>query len=94
MKNKFTEVEVESDTKILLSQETKIAKYDALFQYWSWDGYRGMSLIFCAADLVEINLDELKNLVAESDFCIDSEDMTIKESGAYVFVNFNFESES
>ena len=92
MKNKFAQVRVEADTKILLSQEIVIAEYDALFQYWSWDGYRGMSLIFCAVDVVGINLDELKNLVAESDFCTDRESMTIKESHGYIFVNFNFES--
>lgn len=51
MINKFSDIPIESDTRILYKKVIAINDYDVLYETWSWDGYWGESLIFVNDDI-------------------------------------------
>lgn len=92
MKEKFNNISVEKDTKILETAEITVDSYDAVIQKWCWDGIYGESLIFFNEDISELNEDQVKSKVQESDLLYEGSQMTFKKGEIYTFVNFNFAS--
>jgi hypothetical protein len=89
MKDKFKEVPVDADTRILSSEERKIGDYDVLVQLWSWDGVMGGSLIFANEDVDGLDEDEIMELVTASGFVRkDASISTDKSDSRYTFFNF------
>ena len=46
MSDKFKNVPLDDDTRILFQAIKKLNKYEVLYQLWSWDGMQGESIIF------------------------------------------------
>jgi len=92
MKDKFKQVPIDSDTKILFEQEMKLREYDVLYQKWIWDGIYGDSIIFESKDVTKLTDDEIKQLIKKLPVIKEGSDITFDrlESG-FIFVNFNFE---
>ena len=87
--SKFSSVPVEEDAIILGEEITKLGVYDVMHQVWAWDGVTAESYIFCNKDVVDLDDDEIKNVVAQSPR-ISVEDCSLKRSDSgYTFVNFN-----
>ncbi|MCW3786859.1 hypothetical protein [Plebeiibacterium sediminum] len=93
MTDKFKNVLLDEDTKIIKQKECKVGDIDVLYQKWIWDGVLGESIIFAEEDVRDYNEQEIKQLVLDSEF-INSKDvkMTFNRGGkGFVFVNFGFE---
>lgn len=89
--DKFKDVPVEPDTKILFSQVARLDEYDVLYQKWFWDGFCGESVIFVAEDVIKKSDRSLKKMISELPIVTNKKQITIKRSEVgYVFVNFNF----
>ncbi len=93
MTNKFKNVPLDADTKIKKQKECKVAEFDVLYQKWLWDGVLGETIIFAEEDVKDINEQQLRQLVLDSEFIHSKEaKMTFNRSGKdFVFVNFGFE---
>ena len=87
--SKFTDVPVESDTRILWQSVVKTGDYDTLLQVWSWEGVTAMSAIFATEDIHSLSDDELLELVKNHRKDLQ-ESSTIKRGSKFCFVNFNF----
>lgn len=94
MNEKFKNVSVEVDTKIITQIECKIADYAALYQTWVWDGIFGESIIFTKEDVAHLNDEEVKQLVTDSKYYQSAMGNITFSRGKsnFVFVNFNFQS--
>lgn len=92
MKEKFADVPLDPDTRIVEQRVLKIAGYDAIYQKWNWDGLVGHSLIFLAADVVALSDQELEELLAKSGLIEGARTrITISRTGnRFAFVNFGF----
>ncbi|MBT4732395.1 hypothetical protein HOB87_10565 [Candidatus Woesearchaeota archaeon] len=90
--NKFENVPVEEDTKIILRQEMSLGKYSVLYEYWSWDGIMAHSVIFVESDLGDCSDSEIEDLIRATSLLKDKDsEITMKHVKGFVFVNFNFE---
>lgn len=91
MTEKFNNVPVENDTKIIFQQEAKFGEYDVLYQKWSWDGLMAESVIFATEDIAALNEEQITNEVKSSPLVNTDSSITFKrDSSGYTFVNFNF----
>jgi len=81
---KFKNIPVEEDTKILERQEMKIADYDVIYEKWFYEGIRAESYIFCNKDIERLSKKDVLMLVSKVN-------ATYKKSENYTFVNFGFE---
>jgi len=89
MNDKFLNLPVEKDTKIKKTTHVRLCGFDALHQFWSWDGIIAESIIFFSADIENINEAEIIDIV-KIRFEVNST-LTFKQSDTgYTFVNFNF----
>lgn len=96
MNEKFANVTMESDTRLLMQADAQINGIDALYQKWIWEGITAESLIFANADVVGMSEIKLKTLVMDSAFteCDNPERMTYSQSDSgFTFINFNFEAD-
>jgi hypothetical protein len=90
--NRFKNVPVEEDTKIILRQEVSLGKYSVLYEFWSWDGITAHSVIFVESDLGACTDYEVEDLIRATTLLKDKDsEITIKHTKGFVFVNFNFE---
>ena len=89
---KFSRVPIEDDTSVVFEiyLTLKQEPYGVLYQYWLWDGIKGESVIFCNADIDNLQDEQVIKLVEETEL-IKNNDSTIKRGSGYTFVNFNFE---
>jgi len=93
MTDKFKNVPVEKDTRILFRIEAKLGGYDVLYERWSWEGISAESLIFVNDDVPDLTDEELEQEVRKSPLVKKESAVTIKRLDAgYTFVNFNFET--
>lgn len=89
---KFKEVPLEIDTKVVSQFETKFDGYDVLFQRWYWDGIFAESIIFDSTDVSNLNDDEIKRKIKSSELNrLDSGITFNRSDSGFTFVNFNFE---
>ncbi len=92
MSEKFDNVPVEDDTRVLMSQPAHLGDYEVLYQQWAWEGIRAESVIFARADIEEVSDEKLEELVRESPLVSPESRVTIQHSDAgFTFCNFNFE---
>ena len=88
---KFEGVKIEKDRKVLSTQYIKVNNYDCRHEVWQWDGIQAQSLIFCKSDFKEPVEENILSICEEhivEDF--DDSKHTFKQSGEYVFFNYNF----
>jgi len=92
MTDKFKNVPVEEDTRILFRDEAKLGDYGVLYEMWSWEGISAESLIFVNDDVADLTDEELEQEVRKSPLVKKESAVTIKRLEAgFTFVNFNFE---
>ena len=91
--DKFQNVGIEEDTRVLSQKVVSISGISALYQKWSWEGIRAESLIFEEVDVAHLTDEELMQLAISAEYSDAAPDeMTVKRSSSgYAFVNFNFE---
>ena len=94
MSDKFENVPVEKDTKILFLTVSQFGQYDVRYEKWSWDGVLGQSLIFCNEDIEGVELDTLQTEVQQSPLVEEGSEITVKKGDAYTIFSFNFEQGS
>ena len=93
-REKFSDVPLDEDTKVLFELESTLDKYDVLYQVWFWDGITAESIIFLSEDVSELNDEELKELVKSSPLVEKESKLTTNDrSGKYSFVSFNFKQD-
>jgi len=90
MKNKFENVSVEKDTKILVTLNPKFGKYDTQYEKWYWDGLYGETLIFFNEDIKDTDEETLKAEIFESTMAKADSEITVKRTDLYTYFNFNF----
>lgn len=88
---KFENVPMDPDTRILSQSLMTIDGVDALYQKWGWEGTFAESLIFVSKEVRALGDSALKQLARASARVQDGSDFTIKKNPlGYTFVNFNF----
>ena len=87
-KEKFKNLSVEPDTKILSESYFKVGEYDAKGEVWIWDGIMALSLIFLRDDVEHFSKDELLKIV-RSEVPI-GDDYTFTDTGEYLLFNYGF----
>ncbi len=90
MIDKFKNVPVEADTKVLFRSITKFENIEALHEGWYWDGITAESLIFANEDIMHISHEELEQKIIASPLYKNDNGVTVKKSDGFTFVNFNF----
>lgn len=81
---------VENDIAILDLEFVIFIECTALFEYWSWDGIWGGSLIILKKDLPSKNIDAfIHSLLTQVNYT-SNDPYTSKEKGEYFFINYNF----
>ncbi len=94
MSNKFKEIPIDKDTKIVFRQETKVDKFDCLHEVWSWDSIIAESLIFDNEDVENLNDNELQMMITSPGIPYPGSSVLIKRSDSgYTFVNFNLRND-
>jgi len=86
--NKFSDVPVEDDTKILISEELTVSGIDCRFESWSWDGIKGISFIFLNDDIPKLSEEELIQMIISEQLNQKKLSTTFKQGEKYTFVNF------
>jgi hypothetical protein len=51
MSERFANVPIDSDTRILTQFEARLDEQEVLYQKWSWDGITAESIIFVTHDI-------------------------------------------
>ncbi|MCP2041180.1 hypothetical protein L1281_001774 [Neisseria sp. HSC-16F19] len=91
---KFAALPQDEDTQIRSRQLVRIADSDVLHEVWYWDGVKGESLIFIAADLPDTDDDTLVQLAREAGFPVPESGFTLKHNDqGFIFLNFGFEAD-
>jgi hypothetical protein len=93
MTNKFKNVPVEQDTKIIFEPQAKLGEYDVLYQKWHLDGVTAESIIFADEDIVGVSDEEIQAEVKDAPLLRADSAITLKRSApGFTFVNVNLES--
>lgn len=94
MSEKFRDVPVEEDTRILFETEAYLGGYDVLYQKWFWEGITAESIIFRSEDVADLTDAEIEAEVRTSPLVRADSQVTLKrDDSGFTFVNFNFETE-
>jgi len=90
MSDKFNNVPLDDETKILSEGIVELGDCEALFQVWSWDGIVAQSIIFTETDAEKLSDDVIKKLIRTLKFIDKEIELEINRSvKGYTFVNFN-----
>ena len=92
MSNKFENIPVEEDIKILMSSPMKWGELDIVYQKWYWEGITAESIIFLGDDVKEMDDEALEADVRDGPLVREDSHITIKRTDKFTFVNFNFSS--
>ena len=92
MNEKFNNIPVEEDTKILMSSPMKWGELDIVYQKWKWEGITAESIIFLTEDIKEMDDEALEDDVRDGPIVREDSQVTIKRGEKFTFVNFNFVS--
>jgi len=89
---KFKNINVEPDTIIQSNRFLKIDKIYCRHEMWVWDGIEAESLIFCTSELESTEESYLKGLLLKflNRSSSDEIEITLKTTGDYTYLNFNF----
>lgn len=93
MTDKFKDIPVEADTKIIYSLLTNFGEIEVVYQKWYWEGIFAESLIFFNEDITHLNEEQIKEEVANSPLFKEDSSITYTKGEIYTFVNFNFNDE-
>jgi hypothetical protein len=83
---------IEEGTKILNEALVLFDEIPALMELWSWAGISATSVVFLKEDLFLMSQDQIIDFVFKSIKAPRDPKTTFKESGDYVFVNFDFKT--
>ena len=92
MNNKFKNIPMDKDTKILFSSPMKWGDLDIVYQKWNWEGIMAESIIFLNEDVKEMNDEALEAGVRDGPLVRKDSQITIRRLENFTFVNFNFVS--
>lgn len=95
MIEKFLNIPLDDDTKILFESPMKMGEIDCVLQIWRFDNIQGSSLIFQTSDLDFTSDEELKNWVRESEIIQNKEKIRLSKEPnehPFTFVNFDFKT--
>ncbi len=92
MNNKFKDIPLDPETKILSREEGRFLNFDCVFEKWVSDGIYGDSLIFFKADFAGIGSDEIIKKLSNSKDIEINDKCTISEKGDFLFINYKFEA--
>ncbi len=81
---------IEEGTKILNEALVLFNETPALMELWSWEGVSATSVIFLKEDFLNKSQDQIIDFVFKSIQSVRDPKTTFKESGDYIYVNFNF----
>jgi len=88
---RFKNVPIDNDTKILFESIMKFDGEDILYQKWRFDGIVGESIIFRTENVGNMSDKELIEYIATSDIVTNKSSITIsRNDDTYTFLNFNF----
>ena len=89
--DKFIDITVDRDTRILYRNPIKVGNYDALYEIWSWDGIHGTSVIFVSEEVEDLSEEEIFKLVCSALNKDKLSEYTISDGKSeYRFGNFSF----
>jgi hypothetical protein len=92
--DKFRDIPVEEDTRMIFQHEAKLGEYDVLYQMWTWDGVTAESIIFTNEDVAGLSEETIKAEVKTSPLVEKDSQLTFTHSeSGFTFVNFNFRTE-
>ena len=77
MSDKFKNVPLDDDTRVLFEEITKLGGYEIMHQMWSWDGIKGESIIFTDADIKDLSEEEIKEKVRSSPMLAGSQNPSL-----------------
>lgn len=90
MKDKFENVPVEADTRILFrDNNVKVGERTARYEMWSWDGIHGESLIFSADNVLGLTDEDFKGMLTDGNLL--KKNFTVTRKTDLVFVNYTAE---
>ena len=92
MNNKFENIPVEEDTKILMSSPMRWGELDIVYQKWSWEGITAESIIFLNDDVKEMEDKALEDDMRDGSLVWKDSGITIARGEKFTFINFNFVS--
>ena len=91
--DKFKNIPVEEDTKVLFRKEIAFGPYEAIHEEWKWvfEGIKAESLILLQADVAALTDEELERTLRDSGLVqYDSKVTITRDRDGYTFLNFNF----
>lgn len=91
--NKFKNVPIEKDTKIIFQKDATIGEHEVLYQMWFWDGVTAESIIYAHGDVSGLDDNEIEKEVRTSPLVRADSKVTIARSSGFAFINFNFVTE-
>ena len=83
---KFKNIPVDDDTRIISREQIKVGKYDAIHEKWFWEGVYAESYVFFNEDIKGLIEEDILSLTSQK-----KQFSTYKKLDRYTFVNFNFE---
>lgn len=91
MSEKFQNVPLEDDTKMLRRVVATLDGFNILHEKWVWDGVKGETVVFVSREVAHLPDQELEEKVRCSPFVEVGSQITInRSSSGYTFVSFNF----
>jgi hypothetical protein len=90
---KFKNIPVEEDTKILFRQQITFGPYEAIHEEWKWvfEGIKAESLILLESDVAALTDEELERALRETGLVeYDSKVTIARDRDGYTFLSFNF----
>ena len=92
MNEKFNDIPMDKDTKILFSSPMKWGNLDIVYQKWNWEGILAESIIFLNEDVEDMDDEALESTVRVGPLVGKDSQITIRRLENFTFVNFNFVS--
>ena len=92
MNEKFNDIPMDEDTKILFSSPMKWGNLDIVYQKWNWEGIMAESIIFLNEDVEDMDDEALESTVRVGPLVGKDSQITIRRLENFTFVNFNFVS--
>ncbi len=82
---KFKNIPVDEDTRIISREQIKIGDYDVIHEKWFWDGIYADSYVFFNEDIKDLSEEDVLTLTYQK-----KPFATYKKLDTYTFVNFDF----
>ena len=93
MNEKFKNIPLEEDTRVLSRKQITFGPYDAIHEKWKWlfEGVSAESIILLEADVAALTDEELTQQLKASSLLAPNSQITIaRGKDNFTFLNFNF----